>query len=113
MPQVKTELLVNGRVVARGTGEDVLGNPASAVAWLANKLAEFGVALEVGQVVVSGSMTRPVFLGASTPDAAPGEAAAITADFGSLGVVTMSFRDGPEKEADGSTPSMRRQSPAR
>ncbi|MBX6343189.1 MAG: 2-hydroxypenta-2,4-dienoate hydratase, partial [Thermomicrobiaceae bacterium] len=37
-----------------------LGHPARAVAWLANKLAEFGVALQPGDIVLSGSLGRAV-----------------------------------------------------
>jgi 2-oxo-hept-3-ene-1,7-dioate hydratase/2-keto-4-pentenoate hydratase len=36
----------------------VLGNPLTAVAWLANKLAEFGVRFEPGDVILSGSFVR-------------------------------------------------------
>lgn len=39
-------------------GAAALGNPARAVAWLANKLAEFGEALEPGDVVLSGALGR-------------------------------------------------------
>src|SRR5262249_10940044 len=38
----------NGALVDTGSGAAVLGHPASAVAWLANKLAEVGDCLEAG-----------------------------------------------------------------
>jgi 2-keto-4-pentenoate hydratase len=47
----------NGELVASGTGAEVWGNPAAAVAWLANKLSEFDIALEAGSIVMSGSFT--------------------------------------------------------
>ncbi|MGQ9594361.1 MAG: 2-keto-4-pentenoate hydratase [Anaerolineae bacterium] len=47
----------NGQVMATGAGAAVLGHPAAAVAWLANKLGEFGVALKAGEVVLSGALT--------------------------------------------------------
>lgn len=47
----------NGQVAATGAGAAVLGHPAAAVAWLANKLGEFGVALKAGEVVLSGALT--------------------------------------------------------
>lgn len=50
----------NGQVVNSGAGVAVLGHPAAAVAWLANKLAEFGAALEPGDVVLSGAVTAAV-----------------------------------------------------
>ena len=44
-------------IVATATGAAVLGNPAAAVAWLANTLGEYGAGLEAGSVVLSGSFT--------------------------------------------------------
>jgi 2-keto-4-pentenoate hydratase len=49
---------LNGRVVVEATGSAALGNPARAVAWLANKLTSHGVALEPGELVLSGSLGR-------------------------------------------------------
>jgi 2-keto-4-pentenoate hydratase len=49
---------VNGEPVGSGAGIEVLGHPAAAVAWLANKLAEFDLALRPGDVVLSGSIIR-------------------------------------------------------
>jgi 2-keto-4-pentenoate hydratase len=47
-------------LVTRGRSSAVLGNPANGVAWLARTLAGYGVALEPGHVVLSGSCTRAV-----------------------------------------------------
>lgn len=47
----------NGEMVSTGTGAEVWGNPAAAVAWLANKLSEFGIALEEGNIVLAGAVT--------------------------------------------------------
>jgi 2-keto-4-pentenoate hydratase len=55
---VALELSVNGAVAERALGREVLGTPAASIAWLANKLAEFGLALEAGMKVMSGSFTR-------------------------------------------------------
>jgi 2-keto-4-pentenoate hydratase len=46
----------NGEVVATASTGAVMGNPAEAVAWLANKLAEAGLALEEGEMVLSGAV---------------------------------------------------------
>jgi len=46
----------NGVEVGSGNGAAVLGHPAEAVAWLANKLAEYGIAIEAGQLVLPGAM---------------------------------------------------------
>jgi 2-keto-4-pentenoate hydratase len=49
---------VDGEPVGSGAGVEVLGHPAASVAWLANKLAEFDLALRPGDVVLSGSIIR-------------------------------------------------------
>lgn len=46
----------NGEIVATGVGAAALGHPANAVAWLANTLGAHGIALEAGEVVLSGSL---------------------------------------------------------
>ena len=48
-------LYKNGELAAQGAGAACLGHPAKAVAWLANALAAFGVALEPGDIVMSGA----------------------------------------------------------
>jgi 2-keto-4-pentenoate hydratase len=48
----------NGALAAEGAGAAALGHPAASTAWLVNKLAEFGVGLEPGDVVISGGITR-------------------------------------------------------
>ena len=50
----------NGRPAVEGIGAAALGHPARAVAWLANKLGEFGVRLEPGDIVLSGSLARAI-----------------------------------------------------
>ena len=48
----------NGELAAEGLGSAALGHPATSTAWLANKLLEFGVSLEPGDVVISGGITK-------------------------------------------------------
>lgn len=47
----------NGEVVATAAGAAVLGHPANAVVWLANKLAQYGIKLKAGEIIMSGSLT--------------------------------------------------------
>jgi 2-keto-4-pentenoate hydratase len=47
----------NGEVISTAAGAAVLGHPANAVAWLANKLASYGIPLKKGDVIMSGSFT--------------------------------------------------------
>ena len=62
---VSCSLIINEAERAKGTASEVLGNPLSAVAWLANKLSDFGGALEPGDVILSGAMhnAQPVEAG--------------------------------------------------
>jgi 2-keto-4-pentenoate hydratase len=55
-------VLVNGVEAGRGTGADVLGHPAEALAWLANHLAIEGRGLHAGQIVLTGSLVKTVWL---------------------------------------------------
>ncbi|ARR76212.1 2-keto-4-pentenoate hydratase [Mycobacterium intracellulare subsp. yongonense] len=75
-------LRCNGEVVAEGRTDAVLGNPVTAVAWLARKVDGFGVRLRKGDVVLPGSCTRAI-------DAHPGDE--FVADFVGLGSVRLSF----------------------
>jgi 2-keto-4-pentenoate hydratase len=68
--------------VAKGRSDAVLGNPVTAVAWLARKVAGFGVRLRAGHIVLPGSCTKAI-------DARPGDA--FRAEFDGLGAVSLSF----------------------
>ncbi len=72
----------NGEVVAEGRSDAVLGNPVTAVAWLARKVESFGVRLKAGDIVLPGSCTRAI-------DASPGSQ--FVADFAGLGSVKLNF----------------------
>jgi 2-oxopent-4-enoate/cis-2-oxohex-4-enoate hydratase len=48
-------LRVDGEVLSTGSGAACLDHPCLAVAWLANKLGEFGAALRAGDVILSGA----------------------------------------------------------
>jgi 2-keto-4-pentenoate hydratase len=54
--------LINGAEVGKGTGADVLGHPHNALAWLANHLAADGQGLRAGQIVLTGSLVKTVWL---------------------------------------------------
>jgi 2-keto-4-pentenoate hydratase len=72
----------NGEIVQTGAAGAVLGNPATAVAWLANTVHRFGVSLDAGHVILPGSCTRAV-------DVRPGDV--VRAEFDVLGPVTVRF----------------------
>jgi 2-oxo-hept-3-ene-1,7-dioate hydratase len=78
-----------GAIVMRGTeveetglGAGVLNHPARGVAWLANRLGQYGGHVAAGQIVLSGSFIRPV-------EARHGDT--ILADFGPMGRVGCHF----------------------
>lgn len=58
--RIDASLTRNGELVAEGRSDAVLGNPVTAVAWLARKVAGFGVRLEAGHVILPGSCTRAI-----------------------------------------------------
>jgi 2-keto-4-pentenoate hydratase len=70
----------NGNLVATGAGAAALGDPLSAVAWLANTLAPLGVTLPAGSVIMTGA------LHAMCP-IAPGDT--FRAEFSHLGPITL------------------------
>jgi len=75
-------LYINGVIEESGVASAVLGNPAQAVAWLANRLGAYGQALAAGEVILSGSLTQSIPV--SRGDVVHGE-------FGALGAVTCRF----------------------
>jgi 2-oxo-hept-3-ene-1,7-dioate hydratase len=72
----------NGQLEETGLAAGVLNHPATAVAWLANKIAPHGLALEARQVVLAGSFIRPI-------EARKGDT--IQADYGTYGSVSCYF----------------------
>ncbi|HWS35935.1 MAG TPA: 2-keto-4-pentenoate hydratase [Actinoplanes sp.] len=72
--------------VAAGRSDAVLGNPVTAVAWLARKVARFGVRLRAGHLILPGACARAV-------DARPGDE--FRAEFSGLGEVRLTFAPAP------------------
>jgi 2-keto-4-pentenoate hydratase len=68
--------------VSRGTGADVLGHPHNPLAWLANHLAEEGKGLKAGQIVLTGSLVKTIWL-------EPGDQ--VTMELSGLGEVRATF----------------------
>lgn len=81
---VKMALYQNGELINEGTGADVLGDPAYCVAWLANKLHEFGITLKKDEMILSGALTRAI-------DAEAGDTFTCKFTEG-LGEVTLNFK---------------------
>jgi len=72
----------NGEIASTGTGAEVWGNPAAAVAWLANKLSDFGIELKEGNIILAGAVTA----------AEPAKSGDVfTVSFQGMGSVTVKF----------------------
>lgn len=56
LPAVRVCMYKNGLPLSEGLGSAVQGSPLNAVAWLANTLGAYGVALGSGDVILSGSL---------------------------------------------------------
>lgn len=72
----------NNVIEESGVAAAVLNHPANGVAWLANKLAPFGIALEPGEFVLGGSFTAMV-------EARAGDV--FNVDYGPLGTISARF----------------------
>ncbi|MGG1661964.1 2-keto-4-pentenoate hydratase [Brevibacillus sp. NRS-1366] len=75
-------LYKNDELVATGSGAAALGHPAHAIAWLANKLHEFGIQLKAGELILPGALS-------AAQNVTHGDS--IVANFGPLGSVSVSF----------------------
>ena len=73
---------IDGAATGRGRGRDVLGHPFKALAWLANDLARPGYGMLAGQIVTTGTCSGMHYVP---------HGGTATADFGSLGAVSVTF----------------------
>lgn len=76
------EVFVDDERIAQASAQEVMGDPAASVAWLANKLSEFDLALEAGTRVISGSFTKQFAIHAPCR---------VEARFSPFGIVRASF----------------------
>ncbi|MGP1676853.1 MAG: 2-keto-4-pentenoate hydratase [Burkholderiales bacterium] len=72
----------NGALAGQGSGANVLGDPRSALAWIANELCTYGDGLRAGDVVITGTCLTPVPVSAGD---------SVKADFGEFGVLEVGF----------------------
>jgi 2-keto-4-pentenoate hydratase len=68
----------NGTLAATGSGANVLGDPRTALLWIANELRTFGEGLRGGQFVTTGTCIVPIAIAAGDK---------VRADFGEFGSV--------------------------
>jgi len=77
-------LYKNGEIEESGMASAVMGNPINSMAWLARKLHEFGVVMQPGHSILSGSFIRAHRIGAGD---------SVVADFGALGQISFGVVD--------------------
>lgn len=72
----------DGVVEETGLGAGVLNDPVTGILWLVHRLAQFGLGIAAGEILLSGSFIRPI-------EAPPGSR--FDADFGPFGRVRLQF----------------------
>jgi 2-oxo-hept-3-ene-1,7-dioate hydratase len=72
----------DGVVEETGLGAGVLNDPVTGILWLVHRLADYGMGIGAGEILLSGSFIRPI-------EAPPGSR--FHADFGSFGEVSLTF----------------------
>jgi 2-oxopent-4-enoate hydratase len=87
LPSVAMTLHKDGEEASSGTGEACLGDPVSALFWLARAAHQLGDPLRAGQIILSGA------LGPMVP-VAPGDT--VRAEIRGLGSVSCTFSDGED-----------------
>lgn len=80
--QIGMALYKNGTLQNTGVGAAALGNPVKCVAWLANKLANYGITLKTGEIILSGALSAAI-------EAKPGDEFKVV--FSDLGEVSVKF----------------------
>ena len=75
-------LTIDGRVATTGAGADALGDPRTALAWIANNHAAQGAALRAGDVITTGVCGKPSAI-------APGNR--VVAEFGPIGTAEVTL----------------------
>ncbi|WP_404442985.1 fumarylacetoacetate hydrolase family protein [Sutcliffiella horikoshii] len=83
LKEEKMSFYKNEQLINEGMGKAALGDPAYCVAWLANKLSEFGITLKANEVILSGAISAAV-------NAEEGDE--FVAKFQTLGEVKVNFK---------------------
>lgn len=75
-------LYLNGEIEETGLAAGVMDHPGHGIRWVCKRFAPHGIGLEPGQIILSGSFTRPVIVKAGDH---------VRADYGPLGEINISF----------------------
>lgn len=75
-------LLIDGQVATTGAGADALGDPRTALAWIANNHAAQGAALQAGDIITTGVCGEPSAIAAGSR---------VVAEFGVIGAAEVTL----------------------
>ena len=75
-------LYLNGGIEETGLAGGVMGHPAHGIRWVCKRFAPHVIGLESGQVILAGSVTRPIVVKAGDH---------VVADYGPLGTIEVNF----------------------
>jgi 2-oxo-hept-3-ene-1,7-dioate hydratase len=75
-------LYLNNEIEETGLAAGVMDHPGHGIRWVCKRFAPWGISLEPGQLILSGSFTRPVIV-------TPGDK--VRADYGALGEINVEF----------------------
>tara|TARA_B100000131_G_scaffold209768_1_gene201708 strand:- start:836 stop:1636 length:801 start_codon:yes stop_codon:yes gene_type:complete len=78
------DLFINGKFIEKGNASAVMGNPINSLTWLINKLAIMGKVLPKNYYVSTGTCTKAIPISRGDK---------VTADFGTLGIVSFDFKE--------------------
>ena len=84
LSQHRLSVRCDDKANCEGIGANVLGDPRIALTWIANELNTYGLMLRAGETITTGTCVVPFALEAGKN---------YTADFGVLGVVSVSFKE--------------------
>lgn len=82
LPAATIDLYVNDSYVKSGRGAEAMGHPVTSLTWMLNWLRERGRTARAGEVVSTGTCTAHCFVGRGDR---------VSADFGALGLVEVTF----------------------
>lgn len=82
LPEVKMTVYKNDALLDTAYGSAVMGNPIKAVAWLANEVGAYDIALNQGEIILAGALAKAVPMEAGDH---------FWAEFENLGTVSATF----------------------
>ena len=56
------QVRLNGNKIGQGMGKEIMGNPLNSALWLINNLSKRGYNLSVGMIILTGCVTKSVWL---------------------------------------------------